>query len=469
MREASKLSMAFGRVYHASEVNMNINPTSSVDSKHGSSVSSVSVTQKNGSQEGNAGEVTGFLDKLTALLFGSKSGTQSDDADITALASHQEEALPEFSAGEDATQASVTAPLADGEMVLAQEGEESEAITTTQVMSEGDELLERLQQANQTLVTASGKNLPSEENELVDFSAAQKLNTPLAESKDLTSGEPVSKTFHEAKQVRTESQAHHEQNKSVAQNGLASLASAASSSQPVASTSEANLAAAQAGAISMPELAQSQSAAAMDPNVLKAALSRTMSLGKEKESASPTAGSEQTFAQQLASTAGQSSASQSLGSRNELAPVQGQPVVLTLNKEMVADEMAERVQMMMSKNLKNIDIRLDPPELGRMHIRMNMHGDGTSVQFTVSNMQARDALEQSMPRLREMLAQQGVQLADTSVQQQNSGQQQGYAAERDESGRSGGREPLLGDDNLDTHINLDLNVATKRDGISYYA
>ena len=37
--------------------------------------------------------------------------------------------------------------------------------------------------------------------------------------------------------------------------------------------------------------------------------------------------------------------------------------------------MAERVQVMMSKNLKHVDIRLDPPELGRLHIRMNMHGD----------------------------------------------------------------------------------------------
>ena len=77
--------------------------------------------------------------------------------------------------------------------------------------------------------------------------------------------------------------------------------------------------------------------------------------------------------------------------------------------------------MMMSKNLKNVDIRLDPPELGRLQIRLNVGGDGATVHFTVANQQARDVIEQSMPRLREMLAQQGVQLGDSSVQQQSSG------------------------------------------------
>lgn len=46
-----------------------------------------------------------------------------------------------------------------------------------------------------------------------------------------------------------------------------------------------------------------------------------------------------------------------------------------------------------------------------MHIRMNMQGDGATVHFTVANQHAREALEQTMPRLREMLAQQGVNWA----------------------------------------------------------
>ncbi|MGY3570367.1 flagellar hook-length control protein FliK [Vibrio paucivorans] len=175
-----------------------------------------------------------------------------------------------------------------------------------------------------------------------------------------------------------------------------------------------------------------------------------------------------TGAQQFAGAAGAQQGPNSLQARVESAAQAQTPMMLT--KEAAGDQVAERVQMMMSKNLKNIDIRLDPPELGRMQIRMNMNGDGTAVHFTVANQQARDVIEQSMPRLREMLAQQGVQLNDTSVQQQSAGQQQGrYSAQNGNNAQGSGNEAAGMEENLDTDVNLDLNVATKRDGISYYA
>ncbi|ORP14748.1 flagellar hook-length control protein FliK [Vibrio paracholerae] len=176
------------------------------------------------------------------------------------------------------------------------------------------------------------------------------------------------------------------------------------------------------------------------------------------------------LAQQIAAAAGQGTAQNQALNRVESQLVQTNATPVPLNKEMAADQLAERVQMMMSKNLKNIDIRLDPPELGRMHIRMNMQGDGATVHFTVANQHAREALEQTMPRLREMLAQQGVQLGDTSVQQQSAGQQQRYTGQEQSGfGQSARNERLNSEENLDTDIKLDLNVATKRDGISYYA
>lgn len=179
-------------------------------------------------------------------------------------------------------------------------------------------------------------------------------------------------------------------------------------------------------------------------------------------------GHEAGFAQQLSQAAGQ----QGLTVQNQLRAEQAAAQApMQLNREIAGEQVAERVQMMMSKNLKNIDIRLDPPELGRLQIRMNMTGDGATVHFTVANQQARDVIEQSMPRLREMLAQQGLQLGDSSVQQQSSGQQQNrYAAGNGSgTGQGDGNQAFLGEENLEPDVNLDLNVATKRDGISYYA
>ncbi|MCG9638573.1 flagellar hook-length control protein FliK [Vibrio sp. Isolate34] len=176
-----------------------------------------------------------------------------------------------------------------------------------------------------------------------------------------------------------------------------------------------------------------------------------------------------TFAQQIASAAGVQGAA-TAGSAPTRAEIQAaQQAPLQLTKELANEQVAEKVQMMMSKNLKNLDIRLDPPELGQMKIRMTMNNDVASVHFTVNSQQARDVIEQTLPRLREMLAQQGMQLADSSVQQQNSGQGQDRYNNGEQQSGSSRPNDAQGDENLDSGSNLELNVASKRDGISYYA
>jgi len=189
-----------------------------------------------------------------------------------------------------------------------------------------------------------------------------------------------------------------------------------------------------------------------------------LSRGQTKDDAK-----ESTLAQQISAASGQQGVSSSTPTRAEVQAMQQAPLQLT--KELANEQVAEKVQMMMSKNLKNLDIRLDPPELGRMQIRMTMNNDIANVHFTVSNPQAREIIEQTIPRLREMLAQQGMQLSDSSVQQQASGQQRdGYntAGNGDQEGNNRANG-VQGDENLDSDINLELNVASKRDGISYYA
>ncbi|ENL4769825.1 flagellar hook-length control protein FliK [Vibrio parahaemolyticus] len=192
------------------------------------------------------------------------------------------------------------------------------------------------------------------------------------------------------------------------------------------------------------------------------ALKATASLQDKPESQYGLAG-------QLQAAAGQQGVAAQQQTRAEAAQQAQLPLQLT--KELANEQVAEKVQMMMSKNLKNLDIRLDPPELGRMQIRMTMNNDLANVHFTVTNPQARDIIEQTLPRLREMLAQQGMQLADSSVQQQSSGQQQsGYAAaEQHGQGTSGRGFSGQSDENFDADVNLDLNVVSKRDGISFYA
>lgn len=101
--------------------------------------------------------------------------------------------------------------------------------------------------------------------------------------------------------------------------------------------------------------------------------------------------------------------------------------------------MGERAIMMAQHGPRTAQIQLDPPELGAMQIRIHMQGgDQVSVSFTSPNPMVREALEQQMPRLREMFAEQGLNLQDSSVADQSSQQQSGQH-EQARQGQPGGR------------------------------
>lgn len=143
---------------------------------------------------------------------------------------------------------------------------------------------------------------------------------------------------------------------------------------------------------------------------------------------------------------------------------------IQLHKDQAGDKLADQVQMMMAKNLKQIDIRLDPPELGKLHIKLSLNQDQASVHFTVANSQTRDLVEQAMPRLRELLGQQGIQLAQGSVQQDSAGQNGGQFHQQEQSSgngmmTTGGTDPGQGSDGDVT----ELWMSQKKDGVDYYA
>ncbi|WP_290704482.1 flagellar hook-length control protein FliK [Amphritea sp.] len=90
-----------------------------------------------------------------------------------------------------------------------------------------------------------------------------------------------------------------------------------------------------------------------------------------------------------------------------------------------------RVMMMASQNGQFAEIQLDPPELGSLLVKLQVKNEQVSVVFTTPHGSVREAIEQSLPRLREMFAEQGLDLAESSVHDQDDGQQRG--SEQDES------------------------------------
>ena len=89
--------------------------------------------------------------------------------------------------------------------------------------------------------------------------------------------------------------------------------------------------------------------------------------------------------------------------------------------------LGSRIVTMVAEGIQEARIQLDPPELGSMELKLQVHQDQTSVQVQVQNNQVRDVLEANAQRLRDALAQQGMTLSgfDVSTQSGSSQQQSG--------------------------------------------
>ena len=95
------------------------------------------------------------------------------------------------------------------------------------------------------------------------------------------------------------------------------------------------------------------------------------------------------------------------------------------------DEVGEQVRVFVNNGLQEARLQLTPAELGRVQITINTEGDNARVVFVAETALARDLLDQSMPRLREMLQQSGIQLAQGDVSDQTESQRRGEPLDED--------------------------------------
>ena len=69
------------------------------------------------------------------------------------------------------------------------------------------------------------------------------------------------------------------------------------------------------------------------------------------------------------------------------------------------------------------EIRITPDHLGAIDVRLQLDGNRVNAEFHSAQPDVRHALESSLPRLRDMLGQQGLQLGQADVGQRQAQQQ----------------------------------------------
>lgn len=117
-----------------------------------------------------------------------------------------------------------------------------------------------------------------------------------------------------------------------------------------------------------------------------------------------------------------------------------------------------------------VELHLHPAELGPLSVSLKLGDQGAQAQFLSAHAQVRQAVEQALPQLREALAEQGIQLADTSVGEQRGERHDGFLA-RGESGTPGGEPqrdeaPALSGDSGRQAASL---AASLRGGVDLFA
>lgn len=92
------------------------------------------------------------------------------------------------------------------------------------------------------------------------------------------------------------------------------------------------------------------------------------------------------------------------------------------------EEIAGKLTLMVGRGMQSASLQLTPEHLGPLEIRISIQNDNASVWFGAAHAETRTALEQALPRLREMLAGQGLNLSDAGVFKQAPQQQQQQSA-----------------------------------------
>lgn len=134
---------------------------------------------------------------------------------------------------------------------------------------------------------------------------------------------------------------------------------------------------------------------------------------------------------------------------------QMRPVNVPVGNAAWADEIGSRMTMMVEQGKHTASLRLSPEHLGPLEVRITVTDDKASVWFGAAHADTRSAIENALPRLREMFASQGLSLSDANVSREPPRQQPApNAPSSSSSGSFGSEESVVA--TSPTHVRLGL-------------
>lgn len=105
-----------------------------------------------------------------------------------------------------------------------------------------------------------------------------------------------------------------------------------------------------------------------------------------------------------------------------LTPANVLPAQVVINTPVThddwGDEFGQKITWLASSKEQSAELHLNPPQLGPMDVVIKVSGDQATALFSSPHAAVREAIEQALPKLREMMADSGIMLGNASVNDQ---------------------------------------------------
>lgn len=157
---------------------------------------------------------------------------------------------------------------------------------------------------------------------------------------------------------------------------------------------------------------------------------------------------------------------QTAPSNQSAAPVVVDAALPPPDSAQFGDELGAKVVWMTDQKIGHAELRLSPADLGVVDVKLKLDGDQISADFHAHRAETREAIDSSIPKLRELLSQQGLQLAHAGV-----GGQDGRESRQFASGAASLTQPAFGGEGAADGIsaNETIVVARQRGLLDEYA
>lgn len=110
-------------------------------------------------------------------------------------------------------------------------------------------------------------------------------------------------------------------------------------------------------------------------------------------------------------------------------PAAPAPIGIPLAQPGWDQALGQRVQWLLGQQLQGAELRINPPHLGPIEVRVSLGQDQpTTINFASPHGVVRDAIESALPRLRDMLGDQGMNQVNVNVSQHSFAEQRRQAS-----------------------------------------